>query len=656
MCIFAKLIEKNIMAKTKNDLMSLSDIFRNYVLFRIPNYQRGYSWEKEQREALWEDLENMAENSSHYTGMFTFCPFKEGEYDIVDGQQRMTTLIILINELLNRIDIPIDGYTTNEDCWDLYLFKPSVHGINNTYKFGYRDDETSDVYFRTKILGQHDTRNHLISEDSFYTKNLCDAKSFFQNKIKDYNQERLLNLFKQVTERLKFNIYLVDDPTEVYVTFETMNNRGKNLSTLELLKNRLMYLITLYENRELKEEIQQLQCKINDTWKTIYNFLGKDKKKLNDDTFLRDHWIMYFGYNKEEGFKNNLLSTQFTTKRVLNGKCNITDIDKYVENLNESIRHWYNINCPNNSKLPVKEEVLLTRLNRLNMGSFKPLLMAAYAKRKESDNIEKLLEACERFRFLIFAVSRRRSDTGESHFYTLAHDFFNNNSNTSSISTLTKDVLDKVDAWISIPNFINSAVERYSKKEGFYSWAGLRYFLYEYERSLQEESRDKDVRSTWEIFERNQVEKKSIEHIYPQTDTDSYWVERFTTEQDKKLVHSLGNLLLLSVGKNAEQQNYSFDVKKVTIRDDNGKIRHNGYDEGSHSEIEVAKLNEWTPNTIIERGKKLIKFLLEHWKIDYTFTEEEMNQLLNVSTGHQVKEVSDAVLADWQIEEEEESE
>lgn len=633
------------MANTKKDLMSLSGIFKNYELFRIPNYQRGYSWEDEQREALWEDLENMADNRYHYTGMFTFCQVND-EYDIVDGQQRMTTLIILINELLKRITNPIDDYTNREKCIDRYLFEESTNsGISKRYKFGYREDDASDVFFVTKILEQSDSRNHQIPEDSFYAKNLRDAKVFFQGKIKNYTQEQLISLFKKVTERLKFNVYLIDDPTEVYVTFETMNNRGKNLSTLELLKNRLMYLTTLYEDKEeQKKDVQTLQNDINNTWSNIYNFLGKDQKKLNDDTFLRDHWIMYFGYDKEKGFKNDLLSIKFTTKKVLTGECDIKCIYNYVKNLNDSIRHWYNINCPNNSNLSIEEKILLTRLNRLSLGSFKPLLMAVYAKRKESDNIEQLLEACERFRFLIFAVSERRSHTGESHFYTLAHDFFNDNSNTFSISTLTKDVIDQVDEGISIPNFINFAVERYSKKEkeGFYSWKGLRYFLYEYERSLQEKSRDKDVRTTWEMFECNQEKKDSIEHIYPQTGTDSYWVERFTTEQDKKLVHSLGNLLLLSVGKNSEQQNYSFDVKKVTTRDDNGKIRHNGYNEGSHSELEVATLNEWTPKTIIERGKKLIKFLLEHWKIDYTFTEEEINQLLNVSTGHQVKEVSDA--------------
>ena len=91
------------MAKNKDDLKSLSQIFRDEISFVVPDYQRGYSWSKDkQLEDLWEDLENMPENSHHYTGMFTFCKDDEDDnkYIIVDGQQRMTTLIILINELL----------------------------------------------------------------------------------------------------------------------------------------------------------------------------------------------------------------------------------------------------------------------------------------------------------------------------------------------------------------------------------------------------------------------------------------------------------------------------------------------------------------------------------------------------------------------------
>ena len=169
--------------------------------------------------------------------------------------------------------------------------------------------------------------------------------------------------------------------------------------------------------------------------------------------------------------------------------------------------------------------------------------------------------------------------------------------------------------------------------KGFYSWSGLRYFFYEYERSLQQKDTDKAEKVIWETFENNQKDKKSIEHIYPQTPTDIYWTSRFDTEEKKALTHSLGNLLLLSVAKNSIQQNDSFETKKKTEWNEDGKIVHQGYDTGSHSEIIVSKKNEWTPNEIIERGKDLLKFLMDHWQIDHEFTKEEINRLLNISSG-----------------------
>ena len=135
---------------------------------------------------------------------------------------------------------------------------------------------------------------------------------------------------------------------------------------------------------------------------------------------------------------------------------------------------------------------------------------------------------------------------------------------------------------------------------------------------------------SWDTFENNQKGKKSIEHIYPQTPTDSYWTSRFDTEDKKALTHSLGNLLLLSVAKNSVEQNDSFDVKKETKRNDRGVITHHGYETGSHSEILVSKENDWTPERITERGKNLLDFMIRHWDINHTFTEEENNKLLNI--------------------------
>lgn len=623
------------MAKNKDDLRSLSQIFRNEISFVVPDYQRGYSWGKSQLEDLWEDLENMPENSYHYTGMFTFCKDEKDDniFYIVDGQQRITTLIILINELLKRIEGGIKNESSVEDYQKKYLYNKPWGVIENQYRFYYSKDDPSDVFFKVKILEQPCT--DAIPVDTLYTSNLVFAKDFFYKRIKDYSQEQLIALFKKVTERLKFNEYLIEDENEVYVTFETMNNRGKDLSTLELLKNRLIYLSTLYSYLQPDDQVRainaaNLRNSINNVWKTIYQYLGKStKKELNDDTFLRDHWIMYFGYERNTSFKEDLLTKKFTVKRLLSNQISPEDINKYVTSLQMSIVNWFNINCPKESNLEEIEKVWLTCLNRVGIGSFKPLLMAAYMK-KGNNRFDGLLKSCERFRFLTFAISGRRSDTADYRFYSLAHNFYSEES--SNFQYLIDYVNYQTDDWLNIDNFITSTVERYQKREGFFSWSGRRYFLYEYERHIQSGTKDKDQKVNWETFENNQENKISIEHIYPQSPTDEYWKSRFVTDEDKCLTHSLGNLLLLSVAKNSEQQNFSYDKKKKTTWNEKGEIIHHGYDTGSYSEIEVSKkYDEWLPQCIIERGKVLLNFLKEHWDIKHDFTEDEINKLLNIT-------------------------
>jgi uncharacterized protein with ParB-like and HNH nuclease domain len=619
------------MANSK-ELKSLSDIFKEKVQFIIPDYQRGYSWETRQRTELWEDIANITDDRDHYTGMFTFCPNQDNEntYYIVDGQQRMTTLIILINEILKRIEYNVDDYTTVEDCRRKYLYLIPINALqtNYRYKFQYTMDDPSDIFFKINILELNIPVTQI--SQTLYTKNLLAAKNEFAEKLDGQSQDFLKNLFKKVTQRLLFHEYIINDESDVHVTFETMNNRGKSLSTLELLKNRLIYLTTIFPKDRLdNENATFLRKTINNTWKEIYKHLGSSTTKiLNDDSFLKDHWIMYFRYDRKKSmvFKDDLLSLYFTSKRIYTKELTPQDIFEYVSSLSKSIVEWYKINCPNDTPCSEKEKIGLTKLNRVGIGSFRPLLMAAYLK--NNGNIEKLLSACERFRFLVSHLTDRRSNTADSHFYNLAHTYYC--SKDMDIKALEYDVNDKTDRWFNFDIFVSSCIDRYKKNSGFYSWKGTRYFLFEYERDLQMTSCDKTIKCNWDDFVRNQKEITSIEHIYPQTPTDTYWTSRFLADSDKVLVNSLGNLLLLSIGKNIQEQNYSFDKKKNTTRE-NGKITHHGYDSGSYSELEVVQtFNEWTPESIINRGRKLLNFLIENWEINVVLTEENINKILNI--------------------------
>lgn len=616
------------MAKTKDNLKSLKDIFREDVRFEIPEYQRGYSWGVVQLNDLWGDIENINEaRRTHYTGMFTFCEDegKDCVYYLVDGQQRMTTLIILINEILNKIDGGIQGGLSKDEYIKKYLYSCPYGSITINYKFQYSTDSQSDAFFKTKILCQKEPEALEQLQNTLYTRNLMNAKNYFAKKIQDYTQDQLATLFIKVTEQLKFNEYIIDD-MNVYITFETMNNRGKSLSTLELLKNRLLFLSTLfsslYKDDKTLENVKTLRTHINIAWKTIYRYLGKSENRLDDDTFLKDHWIMYFGYSRSASamFKDDLLQKTFTAKNVLEKKLEIKKIDDYVKNLQQCIEFWFNINRPQEAK-DLNDDFCswLSRLNRVGLGSFKPLLLVSFLK--NNDQTLDLIKVCERFRFLVYFISSRRSNTADSYFYTLAHKAFYSEDKINLIN----EVEEKTNYWTNIKTFVNECAERYEKREGFYSWNGIRYFLYEYEKYLQNKDESK---VEWKIIEKNQEGKVSIEHIYPQTPTDDYWKQRFNTEESQCLINSLGNLLLLRQSKNSSLQNESFKAKKQTTYNTEGKLIHSGYDNGSYSELEVARIEDWTPVEIKKRGEKMLKFMQKHWKIN--IDDKDFNIILNI--------------------------
>ena len=136
-------------------LKTLSDIIVGpNKRFLIPDYQRGYSWETRHRNDLWEDINNVTGDKRHYTGMFTFCIKQEGTdkiYQIVDGQQRMTTLIILLNEILARIQT-LDGYISRQYYIDEYLYRTNGQLQMYRYKFQYEEKDPSYNYFKIKVF------------------------------------------------------------------------------------------------------------------------------------------------------------------------------------------------------------------------------------------------------------------------------------------------------------------------------------------------------------------------------------------------------------------------------------------------------------------------------------------------------------------------
>lgn len=668
-----------------DSLKSLSQIFDEKI-YRIPVYQRGYAWQDSQILDFWDDVLNLLPNREHYTGMLSLKPAKKEEWEkweddywiledkgykafyVVDGQQRLTTFMILLNAIINCAEaneIKELCYTKIEDIKKKYIVETlPKNGFVKTYKFGYEKDNPSFMFLRS-ILGDK-TLGQL--EDTFYTQNLANADSIFNKKVNELFQkdgaEALESLFKKITQKLKFNINRIDDDFDVYVAFETMNNRGKKLSHLELLKNRLIYLTTLYPNDRFSQtEQDNLRKEINNSWAEVYKQLGLSKTGYprDDDEYLTNHWLLYFKYTRSEGGASFdfLLNKMFTVKSVVNylmdvkepveeeivetdtddednyveefsepdafdGKLEPSDIYNYVISLKTTARYWYYAFNPYDEKeglLNDDQKQWITRLNRLGMGYFRPVIVASMINTKitEAQRTE-LYENIERFVFLAFRLAGYQSSYSSSQIYKIAEDLFKNKVDASELIRLLKEKTDAESMMHDVGHGFASRMKRlFDDNEGFYKWRELRYFLFEYEYKYRLTQGVKTL--DWSDFTLLNKDTISIEHILPQTSKRYYWRNLYRDFNDKEvkcLTNSLGNLLPLSQRINSSLQNYDFNVKK------DGTDGRRGYSEGSYSERQVAKETDWTAEKIKERGLTLLTFMEERWHFNFDSEEQKL--------------------------------
>ncbi len=471
------------------------------------------------------------------------------------------------------------------------------------------------------------------------------------------------------------NYWKIKDEFDVFVAFETMNNRGKRLSDLELLKNRLIYLTTLYSDDEMKPaDRRSLRDAINAAWKEVYYQLGRnDKRPLNDDDFLKAHWIMYFQYSRKKGndYIKFLLDEQFSPQKVHkkverevvlempeeqrtdfeidesdndDGEAEETvvearallqpvEIKNYVNSLKESAVHWFNSHYPHlATELADEEKNALDRLNRIGMGYFRPLVMSVFKNEKDTSKRTDFLDHVERFTFIVFRLSQARSNYRDSEFYNASREFNKKDLTLEEIKTKLDTATEYCfndDGTFNSKYFYDYLYKRFNSggKSGYYGWHGLRYFLYEYELNLLSQSRQKKV--SWEDLLKTPKDKVSIEHVFPQTPTDN-WQKAFSSvdQQDYHLYSgSVGNLLLLSMSINASLQNDDFDDKKRPKLNDAGEKVRNGYSDGSHSEIAVSQNDHWRPEEIEERGKTLLSFMEGRWGFKFKDEQTKTNLL-----------------------------
>ena len=206
----------------------LDSLFKE-KLFRIPDYQRGYAWGREQLDAFWEDLINLPDGRSHYTGVLTLNEIPTSDvqqddkefwlvddhsyklYHIVDGQQRLTTFTLFLQAFIELLRSLPENEGRADDAIYLtdtlsiaaveskFLFEVKPAGVAfRTYKFGYMVDNPSYEYMRYRILGEEDSGTVF---ETFYTLNLSNGKRYFKEQLRAWHKKKGSQGFKSCTVR-----------------------------------------------------------------------------------------------------------------------------------------------------------------------------------------------------------------------------------------------------------------------------------------------------------------------------------------------------------------------------------------------------------------------------------------------------------------------
>ncbi|GAA7371240.1 hypothetical protein ID0617_15490 [Helicobacter pylori] len=361
------------------ELLNLDGVVEKGV-FEIPSYQRGYAWQERQLKDFWNDLEHVSKlgNKFHYMHSLTLRglenELEDSAFEIIDGQQRLATSLILLS-LLAKTTKHKDPKYSSMNLEPVLSYK--YYGLNEAFR-AIMEEEKDLERFQT----------------SFYAKNLIKAYEFFQEKISDTPMETLEKMFDALTQKMLFSVVeLNDNRIDPFSSFETINNRGKDLSTLELFKNRLHFVAhKICEGKKL----EKLQQEINDTYTLIYH----DLRQFEDDhleSFLK-HFVEYY-YGEKGDFKKRLLEMEFNAHKRYTHNTPFSDeydkIDELLFYLSYSSKVWYflhtldekaitlifNDNKKIETEITPKTRTLLEKmrhLNALNDNAFLPLLLSLF--------------------------------------------------------------------------------------------------------------------------------------------------------------------------------------------------------------------------------------------------------------------------------------
>jgi hypothetical protein len=544
-------------------------------LFKVPEYQRAYSWQPKQRADLFRDIEKVFSSdsdSTHFMATIVGLRRKKKriasdeflEIEVVDGQQRLTTMTILLKALSKQMKAgdtrraeEIDSLLVKGD--DLALLVTN-HDMSHIFADYLRDGTVPDG----KAL--------YTSAD----QNIIDAISECEQFVATWATKpsrALIDLYSTIKNRLSAIFFEIEDEGVVYTVFEVLNTRGLDVTWFDRLKSLLMAVVFETGSRNTR---QDTVAELHKLWSDIYRAIGLRWQSLNKET------VRFAGTLKSPAAPARPLSEEDAVSILVSG-CEdspkkVVDCSKWVLKVTQTESRLLS-----NHRLTAATRIVQARL----------LAVAILMRDFPAEDEKRILRQWEAVTFRIFGLGRFDARQSVGDYVRLAWKVTNEKLKADSIIEELKTIGSDEEYAIS------SVVKNLYNKDCYKDWSEeLRYFLYRFEEYLAGKAGQKINEGMWNrIWEVDP--SKSIEHIYPQ----SRGSENSAT--NGVYVHRLGNLVMLPPGVNSKLRDSLPSQKAETYAK-----------QGLLQAIEVSKLiasRKWNREAIQKRERQMVRWATKEW-------------------------------------------
>ena len=544
--------------------------------YYIPEYQRGYSWENAQLEDFWLDLYELSQEEDreiHFLGQIVIHEDKkEKKKYVIDGQQRLTTSVILLdiirtklNQLHREHDIEdanidagnitstlIGTYTERRDYLKLVLGRIDKEFFKKTIQ------KTGPIKYNNPDLNKKK-----IPISNF---NIINASKFFNDKIDSFLEkitdperkyEYLIDLSDTFGNNFKVMYLETDDINEAYIIFETLNARGRELETSDLLKNHLL--------RSSQDKLDSISNK----WYKMIDNLGE----VDPTKFIRHYWNSKHQFTTEKSLFNKLRKSIDTPKKV----------EEVMEELVFLSELYAALQNPNENKYYEGAEIneRIFEIKKLKAMSFYPIMLALENEKFDEKEINEILIYIESLIVRNLVVASKVANVYEKEFSKIAREI------SEHILIDKSEIIKKINALIISDEEFYDTFKIFTSK----NTDVVRYILRKLHNHLNYETRV--------ISDNNTVH---IEHILPKRPKVGEWNE-FIEEDKSEFLWRIGNLTLLGNEYNKRATNSDFTRKKEIY---------------NKSKIPMTKslidYKNWDIESILNRQKYFAEIAPRVWK------------------------------------------